>query len=244
MSIETTEWEWEACSVAALDAYTKARRAEAVHLWRRAKELSARFPANDPRHATSLNNATISAVLSEDHDQAYSGFEAALELWQNGLGWTDSMTVTPVARSSLFHFRMEQRHSDAFAEVRRNRNKILLDGSLALTRFNLALCCFFRDVDDIGDRLLGEALAEREQSCGTNNPEYVQIARVISGRLDMAGRLEAANEIDQELQSSADELTRSALEIWRQEQPGELTDMRRLLSAAYLTAMVHERDFL
>lgn len=241
---KTSEWEWEAFTVAGLDAYSRARRSEAIYLWQKAADISSSFAVNDPRRATSQNNASISSLLDANHEHARRGFEDALKLWSEGLAWTNSMTVSPMARSSLFHFRMERRHTEAFTEVRRSRSKILLDGAVALTRFNLALSSFFLDIDDAGDQLLEQALAEREQACGRNNLEFIQIARVISGRHDMSGRAKAAQEIDETLRTIDSNTARSAREVWHQEQPGELTDMRRLLASAYLTAVVHERDFL
>jgi len=244
MNVATIEWEWEAFSATALDAYANARRSEAGHLWQRALEKSTVFPAGDPRHAASLNNASIACLLAEDYEKARAGFDDALALWHSGLAWTTTMAVSPLARSSLFHLRMEQRHKRAFGDIRRSRNRELLEGTVALSQFNAALSRLYLDLDDAADRLLADALAARQRACGPNNPEFVQIAKTISGRHDMSGRAEAAQAIDLELAAVDTASARSAVEAWRADQPGEMTDMRRLLGAAHLTAMVHERDFL
>ena len=63
-----TEWEWDALSAAALDAYRLARREEAVHLWRRADALARDFPEGDPRRAATRNNSALVLLIEQDHD--------------------------------------------------------------------------------------------------------------------------------------------------------------------------------
>ena len=49
---------------------------------------------------------------------------------------------------------------------------------------------------------------------------------------------------DAKVQTVADNRSTDMLEAWRREQPLDMTDTRRLLAATYLTAIVHERDFM
>ena len=244
MAEVATEWEWDALSAAALDAYRSARREEAVHLWRRAGALARDFPQGDPRRAASQNNSALALLIGRDHDGAVPALSSALASWDAALEWTRGMAVSAVARSSLFHQRMEQRHVAAYGDVRRARHRQFLSGAAALTRFNLAIARLFLDDDETADALLATALAEREQAFGPNNTEVIEIARVLSGRADAAEDDARMALYDAKIQAAAGNLARDVLDTWRREQPLEMTDTRRLLAAGYLTAIVHERDFL
>jgi hypothetical protein len=244
MADVSTEWEWDALSAAALDAYRAARREEAVHLWRRAGALAQDFPAGDPRRAASENNSALAFLVNQDHDGAVPALSTALSSWDAALEWTRGMTVAAVARSSLYHQRMEQRHVQTYGDVRRARHREFLAGAAALSRFNLAIARLFLDEDETADRLLAAALAEREQAFGPNNAEVVQIARVLSGRADAAEDEDRMAAYDAKIEAAAKNQASDVLDTWRREQPLEMTDTRRLLAAGYLTAIVHERDFL
>ncbi len=244
MAEVTAEWEWDALSAAALDAYRSARRGEAVHLWRRAGSLARGFPEGDPRRAASHNNDALALLIDQDHDGAVPALSSALASWEAALEWTRGMTVSAVARSSLFHQRMEQRHVAAYGDVRRARHREFLAGAAALTRFNLAIARLFLDDDEAADALLATALAERERAFGPNNAEVIEIARVLSGRADAAEDDARMALYDARIKAAAGNRARDVLDIWRREQPLEMNDTRRLLGAGYLTAMVHERDFL
>ena len=238
------EWEWDALSAAALDAYRAARRKEAVHLWQRAGTLARDFPPGDPRRATSENNSSLALLIEQDHDSAVPALSSALSSWSAAMGWTRNMEIAAVARSSLFHQRMEQRHVEAYGDVRRARHREYLTGAAALTRFNLAITWLFLDEDETADRLLVTALAEREQAFGPNNTEVAEIARILSGRADAAEDNARMAVYDAKIKTAAENRTTDMLDAWRREQPLEMTDTRRLLAAVYLTAIVHERDFL
>ncbi len=244
MADVSTEWEWDALSAAALDAYRAARREEAVHLWRRAGALAQVFPAGDPRRAASENNSALAFLVDQDHDGAVPALSTALSSWDAALEWTRGMTVAAVARSSLYHQRMEQRHVQTYGDVRRARHREFLAGAAALSRFNLAIARLFLDEDETADRLFAAALAEREQAFGPNNAEVVQMARVLSGRADAAEDDDRMAAYDAKIEAAAKNKASDVLDTWRREQPLEMTDTRRLLAAGYLTAIVHERDFL
>ena len=244
MSTLPSEWEWEAFSAAALEAYRAARRDEAVHLWQRAGALAGEFPASDPRRATSENNSALAFLIDQDHAGAAAALSSALAGWDAALDWTGGMTVSAMARSSLFHQRMEQLHVETYGDVRRARHRQFLTGARALTRFNLAVARLFLDEDEAADSLLETALAEREEAFGPNNPEVAEIARVLSGRADAVEDDARMALYDAKVQTVADNRATDMLDAWRREQPLEMTDTRRLLAATYLTAIVHERDFL
>lgn len=244
MGDATAEWEWDAFSAAALEAYRAARREEAVHLWRRAGALAQNFPAGDPRRTASDNNAALALLIDQDHEGAAAALTAALGAWDAALDWTGGMAVSPVARSSLFHQRLEQRHIETYGDVRRARHRAFLTGAAALTRFNLGIARLFLDEDEAAGRLLETALEQRERAFGPNNPEVAEIARVLSASADSAGDDARMARFDDKIRAVAENRATDVLDAWRKEQPHEMTDTRRLLAAAYLTAIVHERDFM
>ena len=72
----------------------------------RAREF---FAAGDPRLATSLANHAAS--LARQGDRAAAGlWREANGAWRRCGPWIAAMSAPRVARSSLFHMRMEQRH--------------------------------------------------------------------------------------------------------------------------------------
>lgn len=244
MGAATAGWEWDAFSAAALEAYRAARRDEAVHLWRQAAALAAEFPAGDPRRGASDNNCALALLIDQDHEGAAAALTSALDAWDEALDWTGGMTVSAMARSSLFHQRLEQRHVEIYGDVRRARHREFLTGAVALTRFNLAIARLFLEDDEAADRLLETALEERERAFGPNNPEVAEIARVLSGKADAAEDDERMALYDAKIRTVAENRATDMLDAWRREQPLDMTDTRRLLAATYLTAIVHERDFM
>ena len=238
------EWEWDALSATALEAYRAARCREAVHLWRRTGTIARGFPDGDPRRAASENNCALAFLIDQDHSTAVQALSSALAAWDAALAWTRGMAVEAAGRSSLYHQRMEQRHLKAFADVRRARHREFLTGAVALTRFNLAIARLFLDDDNTADHLLTTALKEREQALGPNNREVIDIARVLAGRADADDDESRMARYDATIQKAAGKQAPDVLDTWRREQPMDMNDTRRMLAAGYLTAIVHVRDFM
>lgn len=238
------EWEWEAVETAALDAYWAARTEEACHLWHRAHELSFGLPSNDPRRATSASNVGLALLIDGHTKEADAALEEAIALWDSALAWIDTMEISFAARSSLFHFRMEQRHEASYVTVRRVWNRNLLRGSVALTKFNLALVQYHLDRDESADDLLRDSIELRRSSCGTSNAPLATMLAVYAARLDAVGRLEEADKNQCQARQILAQPPKNALDLWAAERPSKLCDQRRLLAAAYLTASVHDRDVI
>jgi hypothetical protein len=73
------------------------------------------FAADDPRLATSLANHAAS--LARRGDAAAAGvWREANDAWPRCKSWVAAMSAPRVARSSLFHMRMEQRHRATYEE--------------------------------------------------------------------------------------------------------------------------------
>ncbi len=73
------------------------------------------FESIDPRLGTSLANFGICLKLSGDVDIA-GLLREALDVWRGAGPWIARMDAPRVARSSLFHMRMEARHRETYRE--------------------------------------------------------------------------------------------------------------------------------
>ncbi len=110
------DWENEAAAHCAALARGSEAEAEALAhsgaCLLRAREAFAR---DDPRFATSLANHA--AGLARRGDAVASGlWREARDAWPRCKSWISCMSAPRVARSSLFHMRMEQRHRDTYEE--------------------------------------------------------------------------------------------------------------------------------
>jgi hypothetical protein len=107
---------WEEHAAAHCAALASSSEAEALAhsgaCLLRARESLA---ADDPRLATSLANHAAS--LARRGDSAAPGlWREARDAWPRSKSWISAMSAPRVARSSLFHMRMEQRHRDTYEE--------------------------------------------------------------------------------------------------------------------------------
>lgn len=108
---------WEKAAEAALESLaagdfdkTRARIAEAVRL------AHADFTPDDPRLGTSLANHAAALTAAGEGRVAGRTLADAVRIWRGCDPWIARMTAPRVARSSLFHLRMEQRHRPAYEE--------------------------------------------------------------------------------------------------------------------------------
>jgi hypothetical protein len=111
---EDLEWEDKAaghCEMLACgeDAEAKALAGGCLFLARQA------FAEDDPRLATSL--ATYARLLAGECDPAADPlWQEARRRWARTGSWITAMGAPRVAKSSLFHMRMEQRHRATYEE--------------------------------------------------------------------------------------------------------------------------------
>ncbi len=75
---------------------------------------TANFADNDPRLGCSLANHGAALVAAGKGAQSGRTIADALDVWRRCDGWVAGMTAPRVARSSLFHMRMEQRHRPTY----------------------------------------------------------------------------------------------------------------------------------
>ncbi len=137
---EDLEWEREAeagmaCLAAGDSSGALACFAKTVRI------AHANFGDDDPRLGTSLANHGAALVATGQAGASGLTLRDARRVWRDCDGWIARMTAPRVARSSLFHMRMEQRHRGEYearwrvkwAELSAEaRERMGQDGALAL----------------------------------------------------------------------------------------------------------------
>jgi hypothetical protein len=88
------------------------------------------FEPVDPRLGTSLANYGLCLSLSGDSQGVASLFLKALEAWRRADPWIARMTAPRVARSSLFHMRMEALHRETYRARWQQRWRELADDAI------------------------------------------------------------------------------------------------------------------
>jgi hypothetical protein len=108
---------WEKAAERTLDAITQNDIALAKDSAALAVQIArASFASIDPRLGTSLANYGLCLTLAGDDRSVEALLREALEVWRGASPWVDRMEAPRVARSSLFHMRMEALHRDTYRE--------------------------------------------------------------------------------------------------------------------------------
>lgn len=116
------EIEWERTGEEALIAWAAGERSVAAALWRRGWVVARRrFAADDPRRAAALANAGLADLVGGRRRRAARRLARSRRQWAAVPGWIARAEVQPLARSSLFHLRMETRHRETFAANARDQ---------------------------------------------------------------------------------------------------------------------------
>lgn len=126
---------WEATAERTVDAAAKKDTIRAKDEAGEALRLArSSFEPIDPRLGTSLANFGISLSLAGDNEGYDSLIEKALEGWRSAPLWISRMEAPRVARSSLFHLRMESLHRDTYRTRWQKRwNEIAADATRRLS---------------------------------------------------------------------------------------------------------------
>ena len=111
------------------------------------------FAPDDPRLAASLANHGAALVAGGEAHLSGRTLSDAVRIWRECDGWIARMTAPRVARSSLFHMRMEQRHRASYEErwrikwaelVAEARERVGGDGPLTLVSSEQAMASLAR----------------------------------------------------------------------------------------------------
>lgn len=106
---------WEAVAERTAEAVCQQDAARAKEEAGHALQIArADFEPIDPRLGTSFANYGLCLGLSGDDQGVASLFLKALDAWRRADPWIARMEAPRVARSSLFHLRMEALHRDTY----------------------------------------------------------------------------------------------------------------------------------
>ena len=107
---------WEACCEQMAAALADGDHAAAANASANALRLAREhFVAGDPRLATSIANQAM-CVSGQKADAGKQLLDEAISAWKGTHMWIEKMQAPRVARSSLFHMRMEQKHRGAYED--------------------------------------------------------------------------------------------------------------------------------
>lgn len=113
---------WERLQERANHNWRQGRRVAASRGFRKARWLAElAFPRDDPRRATSLANAAFAARARGAHRTAARLYDRALALWAGVPAQAEGLAISPRARSSLHHLRLEGRHAETYRANARAR---------------------------------------------------------------------------------------------------------------------------
>jgi hypothetical protein len=106
---------WEGCAERAAEAIAQQDYRRAKKEAGQALQIArAEFEPIDPRLGTSLANFGLCLHLSGDSAGVAPLYREALEVWRRADPWIARMDAPRMARSSLFHMRMEALHRDTY----------------------------------------------------------------------------------------------------------------------------------
>jgi len=107
---------WERLSESGCARHLRGDRAGAAKDWHQAAWIARlRFPARDPRRATSLANLALADRDAGREGRARRRYARARQIWRHAESYIDTMQIARRARSSLFHMRMEALHWDTYS---------------------------------------------------------------------------------------------------------------------------------
>jgi hypothetical protein len=131
---------WEAAAERAAEAAAAADHVRAKEAAGRALQIArAEFEAIDPRLGTGLANYGLCLALAGEGDGTATLLREALEVWRGTGPWSVRMDAPRMARSSLFHMRMEARHRDTYrARWQERWREIAADAKARLEALNAA----------------------------------------------------------------------------------------------------------
>ena len=148
--------------------------------WQQAYAIAAGFTEHDPRLAASLNNLGIGHRVNGDLAQAERHYQLALQAWDGTAAWVENIELSPRARSSLFHMRLENRHRDQYRRNAIAAYQSELGAGYAASLNNLAELLHAAERPDDARKLYTEALEQRATALQGDEPGARAIARNIA----------------------------------------------------------------
>ena len=231
---------WERLSLAAAKAYIANDIPSATDAWRRAAALCERLPPDDPRQAAACSNRSLADHLSGERDPAKLGWAKSTDLWLQAEAGIAELAVESRARSSHFHFRLEQRHRKDYLEAGRQRLQRILAGAAAVSQFNLAVAQT-PSGSPADFEAARAAIDVRTRAWGARNPEAAEMKKLLASLAKDCGRSTDAAQFEESACRIAVAPARSALEIWQQESRAAKGRERDYLAACRMTLHLRVR---
>ena len=117
---------WEQIQETAAESERAGDHAEALELWRGALDLAREhLRPDDLRVAASLASVAVGERHFGDAVASQRMFDEALALWDTGDGWVESLKPATLARSSMFHLRLQAKHPGGYDRFPRERYRTL-----------------------------------------------------------------------------------------------------------------------
>ena len=236
---DNAEFLWVKLSETAASEFEAGRLSVAVEQWRKAYDASQGFDNRDPRLASSLNNLAITYRLNGNLAEAEGYYRRAIDGWDAASSWVDRMKLAPRARSSLFHLRMERRHSKEYHRIALKKYRQLLPGAHAGTLNNLAELFHITHRLQDAEQLYKQALQQRVSSMGGHESGVVIIRNNVAS-LSNTNR-QPADPVTRPSHAPSNGCVFSAQATrnrWIVDQPPEFTDEGRLMAAILLTRVL------
>lgn len=229
---------WEQYAEAAQAAFEAGRIDEAGSLWRAGSDLVDGLDPDDPRRAASLSHAGVVCRAEGAFEAAVALYRLSVGAWEGASAWIARMKTEQRARSSLFHLRLEEKYRKQYVRLARASYRRLADGGLAASLNNLAEVLDAAARREEAEPLYRRALKLRAHGFSPREEGAVRIIRNLAGLREALGdRAEAA-----ELRTRADAIGTESVTFGRArfaaEGTDELTDVRRLKAAVFLTPLL------
>jgi hypothetical protein len=234
--------DWEKLSLEGAKSYAANSYPDAQAAWRGAADIAEGFPLQDPRRAAAFSNLALAEFLEGDTATARQRWTICSDLWQEARQRVAGLSLKARARSSHFHFRLEQRHGPDFQDALRGRLDRILSGAVAVSRFNLALAALHSgEGSDADVKEARDAVEARRSAWGARSPELADMLRSLAALADEIDLPSPSDELLREAQVITEAPARSALEIWAGESLETEGEERNYLAASRLTGhlMVH-----
>ncbi len=237
------EFLWVQLSETAFLEFIRNRFVAAATQWENAYDVAQGFDDRDPRVASSLSNFAISHRIKEDFVGAERLYQLAIERWKASSTWVEMMSLSQRARSSLFHFRLEQKHRKQYDQIARRKCQNLLHVGQAGTLNNLGE--LFQALNRLQDaeKFYNQALQKRLPSMSEDECGVETIRRNIAGLSDVITP-QAERTVSSSKESRVDEsfYSQALRQGWIVDDPPEFTDEGRLMAAILLTRILdHSR---
>lgn len=229
---------WEHFASEGEEAWGQGKADEAERLWRTCIDLIASFKPSDPRRAASLNNLAAAKRARGDLAEAETLYRRAVEGWEKAPQWIANMAIELKARSTFFHFRLEQKHRQSFIALGRMENERLAQGGLAAAWNNLAELLHATKREGEAEALYRRARETRARALGARDLGLARIHANLAELCEAAGNeAEAAALRARTREIEADPALAGRARL-RAEITPRMTDLRKLKAAVYLTPVL------